>query len=95
MAIDWEGLLGCGSNLQEAYDDLVGDAYEAMLAQEEDIPAAEGFEMEQKRPLNQNLLCSGDDSAAGEASGLPQSSEADCLARSPSAYDTEDDEMPF
>ena len=28
MAIDWEGLLGCSTHLQEAYDDLVMDALE-------------------------------------------------------------------
>ena len=28
MAIDWEGLLGCSTHLQEAYDDLVMDAVE-------------------------------------------------------------------
>ena len=28
MAIDWEGLLGCSTHLQEAYDDLVMEALE-------------------------------------------------------------------
>ena len=32
MAIDWEGIWGEGINLQDAYDDLVADAYDAAAA---------------------------------------------------------------
>ena len=81
MAIDWEGLLGDDVDLQEAYDDMVMDAYLTMAEQDCPPPKAPGSK---ETPSSDDNSPKADPSQAGKPSDDASPASADSC---PPAWD--------